>query len=120
MWEQLRTATSWTSEVFACIPAEFVSTKKPERREQIASQAQDVFLSVPGLENYSRVGMYDFVGVSRAQHRALLDWAERRSAVAKVADWALRWGFAQAGKDGLATVERLMTGTNEAARAHPD
>ncbi len=120
MWKQLRTAASSTTAVFACIPAEFVSATEPEQREQIASRSQDAFLRVPGLESFSRVGMYDFVGVSHAGYAALLDWAHRRSAIAKDADGALRWGFAQAGQDGLATIERLMGGTNEAARDHSD
>jgi len=108
LWQALQDAAASSAVIYLTILPEDVATQDWQERESIALRIAAKLRSAPSLEFYSRVGMYDFVGVSSTAVGALADWF----GVCTDA----RCGLASVGSNGLAVVEKLMVGTSEASR----
>jgi hypothetical protein len=108
LWHALGKASASNSVIYLTMLPEDVATRDDREREELALGLEEKFLSSPALEFYSRVGMYDFMGVSSATMDRLVRWS--------IACTPARCGLSEAGKDGLAVAEILMVGTSEASR----
>lgn len=107
LWEALKDWSEGSAVYVTSLP-EDVSCQEGEEREGEARRIGSRLCSVPSLVFYSRVGMYDYLGVSRLPVEALRDWFGNSS--------DMRCGLAVLGKNSLKTIEILMMGTVEAAR----
>jgi hypothetical protein len=108
LWKTLQDASASSSVIYLTTLPEDVTTQDRQERESIARRIEAKLRSAPSLEFYSRVGMYDFVGVSSTTVDGLLDWFGGCTDT--------RCGLAAVGIDGLAVTEKLMVGTSGASR----
>jgi hypothetical protein len=108
LWQALEDASASSSLIYLTILPEDIATPDQNQRELIALSLEGKLLSSPALEFYSRVGMYDFLGVSLITVDELMRWFGTCTDA--------RCGLAAVGSGGLAVAEMLMVGTAEASR----
>src|SRR5690606_3385960 len=76
IWERLEQLSSGELPVFARILPDDVADLTVDGRLNLAKDLELVFTGIPGLNFYSRIGMFDFIGVSESAWDTLVPWAE--------------------------------------------
>jgi hypothetical protein len=100
----------------ALVLSEEVNLPPGESREQLACDIGKRFLELPGLQEYCRIGMYEYLGVAEIERAPLAAWLAEAF---YVTGRKLRWGiFAE--RVSPRRVDRLLLGTAKCARAQPE
>lgn len=104
--------------IFCCVLSEEMVGYNSDEREEFAFRIREGFRFVPGLDRFSRIGMYDFLGQTIEERTLVLAWA--RCHLQDQAAPSIRWGLAFGSELGPAHIEALLIGTSEAARTFPN